>query len=401
MITSLSINKKYKFLFVYSTIIILSIFYIYNENKNINKLIKEEKIKGIIMHYNFYKKIYKTYPKLKNILIENSDYIDKNDLINEFSKSTPLMMEKEKIDTHKFNLTFKFFDKSNINDSYIEKKIVSLEDNEYLQGFEKKSIYLFGKIYNDGYVLIVKQLQQNSQILSIIENLFIKIFFVGFINIFLLLYLFNLIKNQESTKEQLFREFEQLQLDTKKVAFEDTLTGAATRLKFDETLKDLVNIASRFKEQKFTAIMIDIDNFKKVNDIFGHLAGDKVLREIALIVQKNMRKGDIFARYGGEEFIAILPETGKKKAMELAERLRIKVSNKMIEYDNNKIKVTASFGVARLNHNCTNMNILIKNADSMLYKAKVKGRNLVMPCLMKIVPPAAALPEEKHAMMIV
>ena len=180
----------------------------------------------------------------------------------------------------------------------------------------------------------------------------------------------------------------------------DPLTGCYNRREFENQLKKNIARAIRHKND-LSIFMFDLDHFKKVNDIFGHLAGDKVLREIALIVQKNMRKGDIFARYGGEEFIAILPETGKKKAMELAERLRIKVSNKMIEYDNNKIKVTASFGVARLNHNCTNMNILIKNADSMLYKAKVKGRNLVMPCLMKIVPPAAALPEEKHAMMIV
>jgi len=381
MITSLSINKKYKFLFVYSTIIILSIFYIYNENKNINKLIKEEKIKGIIMHYNFYKKIYKTYPKLKNILIENSDYIDKNDLINEFSKSTPLMMEKEKIDTHKFNLTFKFFDKSNINDSYIEKKIVSLEDNEYLQGFEKKSIYLFGKIYNDGYVLIVKQLQQNSQILSIIENLFIKIFFVGFINIFLLLYLFNLIKNQESTKEQLFREFEQLQLDTKKVAFEDTLTGAATRLKFDETLKDLVNIASRFKEQKFTAIMIDIDNFKKVNDTYGHDYGDIVLKEVAKVVQKHIRKTDTFARWGGEEFVILSPMNNLKDSFTFADKIRELIAN----IDFKKLdRITCSFGLTEFRQGDTEQS-LMKRADELLYKAKQNGKNRVEYQLIKLV----------------
>lgn len=381
MITSLLINKKYKFLFVYSTIIILSIFYIYNENKNINKLIKEEKIKGIIMHYNFYKKIYKTYPKLKNILIENSDYIDKNDLINEFSKSTPLMMEKEKIDTHKFNLTFKFFDKSNINDSYIEKKIVSLEDNEYLQGFEKKSIYLFGKIYNDGYVLIVKQLQQNSQILSIIENLFIKIFFVGFINIILLLYLFNLIKNQESTKEQLFREFEQLQLDTKKVAFEDTLTGAATRLKFDETLKDLVNIASRFKEQKFTAIMIDIDNFKKVNDTYGHDYGDIVLKEVAKVVQKHIRKTDTFARWGGEEFVILSPMNNLKDSFTFADKIRELIAN----IDFKKLdRITCSFGLTEFRQGDTEQS-LMKRADELLYKAKQNGKNRVEYQLIKLV----------------
>jgi diguanylate cyclase (GGDEF)-like protein len=175
----------------------------------------------------------------------------------------------------------------------------------------------------------------------------------------------------------------------------DPLTGCYNRREFENQLKKNIARAIRHKND-LSIFMFDLDHFKKINDTFGHLAGDEVLRKITLLVQENMRKGDIFARYGGEEFIAILPETGKMKAMELAERLRIKISNKMIEYDKNKIKVTASFGVSRLNHNCTDMNSLIKNVDNMLYKAKLKGRNLVMPCLMKVVPD---LPGEKYAMM--
>ncbi len=378
MINSLLINKKYKFLFIYAIIIILSILYIYNENKNINYLIKNEKIKGIVMHYNFYKKI---YPKLKNILIENIDYIDKNNLINEFSKSTPLMMEKEENKTIKFDLTFKFFDKNNIIDSNIKKKISFLKENEYIQGFEKNSIYLFGKIHNDGYVLIVKQLQQNSQILSIIENLFIKIFFVGLINILLLRYLFNLIKNQESTKEQLFREFEQLQIDTKKLAFQDTLTGAATRLKFDETLKDLINIASRFKEQKFTAIMIDIDNFKKVNDTYGHDYGDLVLKSVANVVKEHIRKTDTFARWGGEEFVILSPMNNLKDSFTFANKIRELISNINFEKLDH---ITCSFGLTEFRQGDTEQS-LMKRADELLYKAKQNGKNRVEYQLTKLV----------------
>ena len=97
-----------------------------------------------------------------------------------------------------------------------------------------------------------------------------------------------------------------------------------------------------------------------------------------------MRTGDIIARYGGEEFFAILPETDKAKAMELADRLRIKISNKSVVHNDDTIKVTASFGVSQLNP-CAEMTKIIQDADTMLYKAKLNGRNTVMPGLIKII----------------
>ena len=129
--------------------------------------------------------------------------------------------------------------------------------------------------------------------------------------------------------------------------------------------------------------MFDLDHFKAVNDTYGHLAGDKVLQEVAGIVKNNMRTGDILARYGGEEFIAILTETNKIKAMELADRLRIRISRKAIEHNGDIIKVTASFGVAQMDRRA-DMNKIIQDADTMLYKAKLNGRNTVMPGVFKI-----------------
>ena len=118
-----------------------------------------------------------------------------------------------------------------------------------------------------------------------------------------------------------------------------------------------------------------------------HLAGDQVLREISLLVRQNMRQGDVFARYGGEEFIAILPDTDKRKAIELADRLRRKIQAMSISHENRAIKVTASFGVASLDPRNSHGNKLIQDADKMLYKAKLKGRNMVMPGLIKLVRP--------------
>jgi diguanylate cyclase (GGDEF)-like protein len=163
----------------------------------------------------------------------------------------------------------------------------------------------------------------------------------------------------------------------------DPLTGCYNRREFENQLKRNISGAIRHKND-LSVFMFDLDHFKKINDTYGHLAGDKVLQEVVSLMQKNMRTGDILARYGGEEFIAILPETGKIKAMELADRLRIKISKKIIVHNDDTIKVTASFGVSELNR-CADMTRIIQDADTMLYKAKLNGRNTVMPGLFKII----------------
>lgn len=134
--------------------------------------------------------------------------------------------------------------------------------------------------------------------------------------------------------------------------------------------------------------MFDLDHFKQINDTHGHQAGDFILKKIAFLVKDNMRQGDILARYGGEEFIAILPETGRHKAMELADRLRTKIAAAKILYNDTTLKVTASFGVSELIPGM-DMGRLIEDADTMLYKAKRNGRNTVMPGLIKVCPGAA------------
>jgi diguanylate cyclase (GGDEF)-like protein len=164
----------------------------------------------------------------------------------------------------------------------------------------------------------------------------------------------------------------------------DPLTGCYNRREFETQLKRSIAGASRHKNP-LSVFMFDLDHFKHVNDTYGHLAGDKVLQEVSKIVQQNMRTGDILARYGGEEFIAILPETDKIKAMELADRLRIKISKKIISHDDEIIKVTASFGVSQLDPNAE-MTKIIQDADAMMYKAKLNGRNTVMPGVIKIIP---------------
>jgi len=169
----------------------------------------------------------------------------------------------------------------------------------------------------------------------------------------------------------------------KAAAVIDPLTGCYNRRELESQMKRNIAGAVRHKN-KLSVFMFDLDHFKQVNDTYGHLAGDKVLQEVALLVQKNIRTDDILARYGGEEFIAILPETDKIKAMELADRLRSEISKKVIIHNNDTIRVTASFGVSELDKRA-DMTKIIQDADTMLYKAKLNGRNSVMPGLIKII----------------
>ena len=169
----------------------------------------------------------------------------------------------------------------------------------------------------------------------------------------------------------------------KDAAVIDPLTGCYNRREFESQLKRNISGATRYKSD-LSLFMFDLDHFKQVNDTYGHPAGDKVLTEVVSLVLKNIRSGDILARYGGEEFIAILPETGKVKAMELADRLRRKIAQKNICFGDETIKVTASFGVSELNHHA-DMTRIVHDADAMLYKAKINGRNTVMPGLIKVV----------------
>lgn len=149
----------------------------------------------------------------------------------------------------------------------------------------------------------------------------------------------------------------------KNAAVIDPLTGCYNRREFENQLtRHLAN--ARRHDSELSLFMLDLDHFKQINDTHGHLAGDMVLRQVADLVKKSMRQGDILSRYGGEEFIAILPETGRIKAMDLADRLRVKIANLCLPFDNSLIRVTASFGVSELTPD-KNMTLLIQEADAI------------------------------------
>jgi diguanylate cyclase (GGDEF)-like protein len=157
-------------------------------------------------------------------------------------------------------------------------------------------------------------------------------------------------------------------------AFTDHLTGLANRRRFERQLDREVSRTLRY-ERPFSLLMLDIDNFKLVNDNFGHNAGDEAIRRLSKVLQEGTRGIDCAARIGGEEFAIILVETGKESALEVAERLRVSIRNTPIPL---AAQITASFGVAECPSSAQTALGMLQAADTALYEAKRSGRDKVV-----------------------
>ena len=156
----------------------------------------------------------------------------------------------------------------------------------------------------------------------------------------------------------------------------DKLTQLYNRLKIDTVFDTEITRAIRYKTN-FSVILLDIDFFKKVNDTYGHEAGDIVLKGFAQVFKEIARNIDIIGRYGGEEFLAILSETDRKGAVTFAEKVRKKLEISRFVYQGKKIQVTISGGIA-YREEYPSENLMMKAADERLYKAKDSGRNQIV-----------------------
>jgi two-component system, cell cycle response regulator len=163
-----------------------------------------------------------------------------------------------------------------------------------------------------------------------------------------------------------------------KLAQTDGLTELNNYRFFQQRLSIELNRAQRFS-RPLSLIMLDLDDFKAYNDIYGHQIGDQALRKLARLLQRSSRSYDLVARYGGDEFVIILPETTKKLAAEVAERIRGAVERAAIEGEGPALDghFTASLGVASFPEDATDKGELIRKADLALYHAKTCGRNRV------------------------
>ena len=159
-------------------------------------------------------------------------------------------------------------------------------------------------------------------------------------------------------------------------AITDDLTGLVNRRRFIDALQSEIERARRFGSH-LTVVLADLDDFKRVNDEFGHHAGDDVLRSFADLVRSHVRDVDVPGRIGGEEFAILLPETGRVDAVSVAERMRHSLSVVPIPVaENRTVSVTSSFGVAELGPGQSGDD-LMREADAALYRAKAEGKNRV------------------------
>jgi two-component system, cell cycle response regulator len=162
-------------------------------------------------------------------------------------------------------------------------------------------------------------------------------------------------------------------------AHRDGLTGVFNRKHLEERLAAELAYAERHAKD-LSVVLFDLDHFKKINDLRGHLAGDQVLRIVGAVVMRGSRTEDIVARYGGEEFILVVRDVPASRAVILADRARIAIAQARIEYNEHVLDVTASAGVASLA--CCgekrDRETLLRLADERLYRAKLAGRNCVV-----------------------
>ena len=156
----------------------------------------------------------------------------------------------------------------------------------------------------------------------------------------------------------------------------DALTGLANRRKLQDEL-DREFVRARRHGRSLSVLMLDIDHFKTINDDFGHIAGDIVLRATALVVRGQLRDGDVVARYGGEELAIIALEADHAEAMIVGERIRHAVEQNIVQHAGNCLQVTVSVGCASLGGTDNDSNALLGRADTKLYEAKHLGRNRV------------------------
>jgi len=165
----------------------------------------------------------------------------------------------------------------------------------------------------------------------------------------------------------------------RQLSHSDELTQLANYRAFYETFQREIERAQRYNHP-LALLMIDIDDFKKCNDTYGHLSGDEVLKQMAHLIRQNTRGSDFVARYGGEEFFAVLPETDESEALAVAERIRSEIERYVfLDENQNAIEhLSVTIGISSLPLRATNKRDLIRTADFALYRGKSAGKNRVV-----------------------
>ncbi|WPM31393.1 GGDEF domain-containing protein [Hydrogenobacter sp. T-2] len=184
------------------------------------------------------------------------------------------------------------------------------------------------------------------------------------------------IYNMALSLKSTFEELEKKKSELEQLAYYDPLTGLPNRRFFFDHANLILESSKRYGNP-LSLLIIDIDHFKKINDTYGHEAGDLVLKSFADILRKNIRQSDLSARLGGEEFVLLMPNTNLQRGKVVAERIRSAFQNSLIVYEGKEVRATLSVGLAGYKAGVESIDDIIRMADEALYKAKELGRNRI------------------------
>lgn len=277
--------------------------------------------------------------------------------------------ENAKGKRRKLNETLIYHSDKNDSGIILNRNFKNIEDSKYIEFLEEE---LVGKIIipvvsQDRKQEVEKRrkdlLKNNSKVYLYLET-------ESYLNI----YDFSLFENINKLKKLIYLNVESIML--KDMTITDKLTGVYTRKFFDLHFE---NIIEKYEEYKggFSLLMVDIDNFKEINDTYGHLVGDEILAQLGKTLIKNTRSTDVVGRYGGEEFIIILFDTSQNDAREISDKLRREVNK--INIPNTESSISISIGIAQYPDHSIMKKELISKADQALYNAKsISGKNSIV-----------------------
>jgi len=170
--------------------------------------------------------------------------------------------------------------------------------------------------------------------------------------------------------------FRRKELELQVQAESDPLTGIRNRLSMDAVVADATEHA-RQTESPLGVLLLDLDDFKEINDCYGHPIGDQALREIAKVIRAELRGDDVAFRFGGEEFLVLLPGTGADDLVRVAERLRSRIARRKIQTERGVLQLTASIGITLFKYRDEDWEQCIKRVDNSMYRAKGAGKNRI------------------------
>lgn len=296
---------------------------------------------------------------------------------NRNPKNTPYVYEREAIEYFKkYPHKKEFFRELRVDNKMVYFYAAPLKIEPFClmcHGKQEDAPAYIQNTYSTGYNYKIGDIRgitsitiEKNKLFETMEAKFkVRLIFSLVIVIVTILLIFLLVRRAKTIETRMTQDLEEM-------SFTDSLTGVWNRRKLIELIELYHKLFLRYGES-YSLIMIDIDNFKEVNDTYGHPQGDEVLKDFSRILRSNCRVTDHVGRWGGEEFMFILPNTTLNQAAIFAEGVRKRVEEYTFEIIDNK---TASFGVAEIHPN-ESIEMLIIRVDTVLYHAKAQGRNRV------------------------